>query len=405
MIRRTRPVQLQTGVQWHPVQSQVRLENDKGLIFHVRIGINGLLLTGQQGYRQTGISRYIERLISALPAAMPDAEILVYAGNDVSLPLGLNGRYTPIPVTNPAIRIGWEMAALPLLTRLNRLGLFHGTVNALPMGLGCPAVVTIHDLALFRWPEQVPRRRYHYLSRAIRSAVKSADRVLAVSEATKADIVELLGVDPRKIAVTPLGVDERFTPPTADRLATFRGQPEMNVPYLLTVGTLEPRKNLPRLLEAFAELKDEIPHRLVLVGPEGWRTGAMQDALTRLDLGDRVHFTGFVRDEQLPLWYAGADVVVVPSIYEGFGLPVVEAMACGAVVVTSNVSSLPEVAGGAALLIDPSSSGSIAEGIRRILDDSGLRIDLRKKGTLRAREFTWQRTAEATVAAYREVLA
>ncbi len=371
----------------------------------MRIGINGLLLTGQQGYRQTGISRYIERLVAALPEAMPDAEFLVYTGRDVALPPSVDGRRCPMPTTNPALRIGWEMAALPILTRRDRLSLFHGAVNALPMGLGCPAIVTIHDLALFRWPEQVTARRFHYLSRAIRSAVRSADRVLAVSEATKSDIVELLDVDPEKISVTPLGVDGRFTPPGGEQLAEFRENSGNSQPYLLSVGTLEPRKNLPRLLEAFAELKNEIPHRLVLVGPEGWRTGAMQEALIRLDLGDRVHFTGFVPDEQLPLWYAGSDAVVVPSIYEGFGLPVVEAMACGAVVVTSNVSSLPEVAGGAAVLVDPGSSESIAEGIRRVISDSSLQSDLRAKGLLRAREFTWQRTAEATVAAYRQVLA
>lgn len=174
-------------------------------------------------------------------------------------------------------------------------------------------------------------------------------------------------------------------------------------PYVLAVGNLEPRKNLPGLLRAFARLAPEVPHDLVLVGAEGWLTGEIHATLDELRLGGRVRMTGFVEDADLPAWYGAADLFVYPSLYEGFGLPVLEAMACGAPVVTSNVSSLPEVAGDAALLVDPSDVDSIAEEMRRGLTDAALALDLRRRGQLRAADFTWDRTAEQTVAVYREV--
>jgi glycosyltransferase involved in cell wall biosynthesis len=368
----------------------------------MRIGINGLLLSGQAGYRQTGVSRYIERLIGALPAVMPDAELLVYASKDAALPSGATAKRSPIPMEHPAVRIAWERAALPVFARANRLDLFHGTVNALPSWLPCPAVVTIHDLAFLRWPEQVPVRRYQYLSRATRAAAHSAARVLAVSEATKRDVVELLGVAPEKIAVTPLGVDERVTPAPSGQLAAFRAKAGLPEPYILTVCTLEPRKNLPRLLDAFAQVKDQLPHKLVVVGPKGWRTGALKETLDRLGLGERLLLTGFVPDAELPLWYSAADIFAFPSLYEGFGLPVLEAMACGAPVLTSIESSLPEVAGNAAVYVYPLSVESIADGMLSLATSSESRIVLRANSIARAQNFTWERTARLTAEAYRE---
>ncbi|MCC6793059.1 MAG: glycosyltransferase family 4 protein [Thermomicrobiales bacterium] len=368
----------------------------------MRIGINGLLLTGQSGYRQTGVSRYIERLIAALPAAMPDAELIVYSGRGAVLPSGAMAKRTLVPMEHPAVRIAWERAALPIFARVNRLDLFHGTVNALPAWLPCPSVVTVHDLAFLRWPEQVPVRRYQYLARATRDAVRMASRVIAVSEATKRDIVELLNVRAEKVAVTPLGVDGRFRKPSPGVLAAFRQKQGLERPFFLTVCTLEPRKNLPRLLEAFAQVKDDLPHTLVVVGPEGWRTGALKTTLDRLDLGERLILTGFVPDDDLPLWYSLADVFAFPSLYEGFGLPVLEAMGCGAPVLTSNVSSLPEIAGDAAVYVDPRSVDGIAEGLARLGTDAALRERLGAAGATRAEAFTWRRTAELTASIYRE---
>lgn len=370
----------------------------------MRVGINALLLTKNEGYRQTGVSRYVERLLSALPEAMPEDDLIAYLDKAVTAPEGVSVRRTPFAIDKPAFRVAWERAAFPALARKDRLDLFHGTVNALPSGLGCPGVVTIHDLAFLRWPEQVPARRYQYLAKAVPAAAKAARRVLTVSEATKRDVVELLGVAPDKVVVTPLGVDARFAPPSTAAVEVFRERAAIRRPYVLVVGTLEPRKNLPRLLDAFALIAPRVPHQLVLIGPEGWLTGPFHEQLERLRLGDRVRLTGFVPDGDLPAWYAGADCVAVPSLYEGFGLPALEAMACGAPVVVSNVSALPEVVGDAGVLVDPNDTDSIAAGLESVLGDPAARMRMTANGRLRAAEFSWAKTAELTGTAYREAV-
>jgi glycosyltransferase involved in cell wall biosynthesis len=372
----------------------------------VRIGVNALLLSEQRGYRRSGIGRYLDRVLTSLPGAIGDDELVVYAGHGVAPPhpgLAQNWRSAWVSADRAPVRIAWEHAALPLATRRDRLDVFHGTMNVLPRFLPCPSVVTIHDLAFLRWPEQVPARRYRYLSAAVKAATKQAARIIAVSESTKADLVELLAVDPARVSVTHLGVDDRFRLPSSEDRMAFLHRQGLVRPYVLAVGNLEPRKNLPGLLRAFARLAPEVPHDLVLVGAEGWLTGEIHATLDELRLGGRVRMTGFVEDADLPAWYGAADLFVYPSLYEGFGLPVLEAMACGAPVVTSNVSSLPEVAGDAALLVDPSDVDSIAEEMRRGLTDAALAFDLRRRGQLRAADFTWDRTAEQTVAVYREV--
>lgn len=371
----------------------------------MRVGINALLLSSRAGYRRTGVSRYIERLVSALPTEMPDGEIVAYAGGDVRpSPASTTWRRPMWPVDRAPARIGWELAVLPVQTRRDGIDLFHGTVNVVPRGLSCPSVVTFHDLALLRWPEQVTRRRHAYLSRQMRDAAERAARILTVSEATKDDVVELLGVDPARIAVAPLGVDERFMPVTPDGVGQFRAKHGLERPFVLFVGTLEPRKNLPALLRAFAAIRDDVPHDLVIAGAAGWKMEAFALTLRELDLGDRVRLLGFVDDDGLPALYSAADLFAFPSLYEGFGLPVLEAMACGAPVLTSRVSSLPEVAGEAAILIDPADESGMAAEMGALLHDPDRRAAMAVAGRLRAALFTWRRTAALTAAAYREAL-
>ncbi len=376
----------------------------------MRIGINALLLSAQPGYRRSGINRYLEQLIAALPAVLGEDELVVYAGRGLAplspplAPLARGWRCAPLGVNLPALRVAWEHLALPAAVRRDHLDLFHGPVNVLPRGLPCPAVVTIHDLAFLRWPEHLPRRRYHYLAHEVRAAARRAARILAVSQSTKSDVVTMLGIAPERVAVTPLGVDDRFHPMPPDRITQWRNERGCHRPFILAVGTLEPRKNLPTLLRAFSRLTPQIPHDLALVGPAGWLTGELQATLERLRLGDRVRLTGYVADAELPFWYAAAEAFVFPSFYEGFGLPVLEAMACGTPVITSNVSALPEVAGDAALLVSPNDDAALAEAILRVVTDPALATALRQRGLERARPFTWHRTAVETVAAYREVL-
>ncbi len=370
----------------------------------MRIGINGLLLSSEAGYRQSGIDRYLRGLLSALPEALPGDDLTLFADAGAIEPQGRFALHAAPGFTgNRALRIAWEQAGLPRAIRSDRLDLFHGTAFALPRRLPVPAVVTVHDLAFLRWPEQVPKRRALYLSRAVSSGARQAARMIAVSDATKRDIVELLQVDPARVDVTPLGVDDRFHRPPAEAIAEFRHANELTHPFILAVGTREPRKNLPALIRGFAQIKDEIPHDLVHAGGSGWLPDELDRAIAESNLGGRLRFVDFVPHHDLPLWYSAADCFVMPSLYEGFGLPLLEAMACGAPAIASNRSSLPEVAGDAALLCEPDAE-SVGSALAAVLHDGELRQRLHLAGPERARQFTWQRTAELTAASYRKAL-
>jgi glycosyltransferase involved in cell wall biosynthesis len=281
---------------------------------------------------------------------------------------------------------------------LDDLDLVHATSAAVPPTRGRPLVATVHDLAFRHYPEAYPAagRRYH--ERSARIVADEAARVLVPSEATARDLAELYGVDRGRVTITPLGAE---VPPDPDRAGAERLLHDLGVrgPFLLAVGTLEPRKNLPRLLDAFGEAAGELGgHWLVVVGPVGWgpRLRPTWDSV-------RVKLAGPVGDRLLHALYQAADGLAYPSLYEGFGLPVLEAMANGTPVLTSDRSSLPEVAGDAALLVDPTDRAAIAAGLVRLAGDSALRRRLVEAGRRRAAAFTWRATAAATWSTYREV--
>jgi glycosyltransferase involved in cell wall biosynthesis len=371
----------------------------------MRIGINGLLLSNESGYRQSGIDRYLRGLLSALPEALADDDLTVFAEQGAIEPHGRFAlRTAPSFTRKRALRIAWEQAGLPRAIKQDKLDLFHGAAFALPSRLPVPGVVTIHDLAFWRWPDQVPKRRGIYLARAVMAATKKAARVIAVSNATKADVVELLQVDPQRIDVTPLGVDPRFRRASGEEIVEFRQRNELEHPFILTVGTREPRKNLPALVRAFASIADSIPHDLIHVGGAGWLTDELDEAIEDAKLGDRIRFLEYVAHDDLPLWYSAADCFVMPSLSEGFGLPLLEAMACGAPCIATNRASLPEVAGDAALLCEPDDE-AIATALSELLHDGEIRHRLHDAGPPRAAEFTWHRTAELTASSYRKAVA
>jgi glycosyltransferase involved in cell wall biosynthesis len=281
---------------------------------------------------------------------------------------------------------------------LEDLDLVHATSAAVPPTRGRPLVATVHDLAFRHYPEAYPAagRRYH--ERSARIVADEAARVLVPSEATARDLAELYGVDRGRVTITPLGAE---VPPDPDRAGAQRLLHDLGVrgPFLLAVGTLEPRKNLPRLLDAFGEAAAGLPdHWLVVVGPVGWgpRLRPTWDSV-------RVKLAGPVGDRLLHALYQAADGLAYPSLYEGFGLPVLEAMANGTPVLTSDRSSLPEVAGDAALLVDPLDRAAIAAGLVRLAGDDALRRRLVEAGRRRAAGFTWRATAAATWATYRQV--
>jgi glycosyltransferase involved in cell wall biosynthesis len=282
---------------------------------------------------------------------------------------------------------------------LETLGLVHATSAAVPPARGRPLVATVHDLGFRHYPDAYPAggRRYH--DRSARIVAGEAARILVPSEATARDLAELYAVDRGRVTIVPLGVEPPAHP---DHRGAARLLHDLGVrgPFLLAVGTLEPRKNLPRLLAAFGEVTDELPdHWLVVVGPVGWgpRLRPSWESV-------RVKLAGPVGDATLHALYQKADGLAYPSLHEGFGLPVLEAMAHGTPVLTSDRSSLPEVAGDAALLVDPLDRGAVAKGLVRLVADGALRQRLKAAGPRRAAAFTWPATAAATWATYREVL-
>lgn len=376
-----------------------------------RVGINGQLLSGAHSYRSAGVSGYIRQLLAHLPAAAPDLDLLAFVPNitvDTAPNLHIR-RNTRWDTRRPARRIAWEQTALPLLAGRERLALLHGTVNVNPQFAPCPTVVTIHDLSFLRYPEAFPAMQRTYLQQQVRRSARAAQRVIAISAATKRDVVTLFGVPADRVEVVYNGVDAGFTPAPAADVEAFRQRHGLPARFLLHLGTLEPRKNLVRLVQAFARVKAQDPAqpplRLVLAGGKGWGYDAIFAEVKQLGLENDVLFPGYIPDEELPWWYRAAAVFVYPSLLEGFGLPVIEAMACAAPVVTSNVSSLPEVAGDAALLVDPLEVDALAAALLRILRDDALAQELRARSVQQAARFSWANTARDTAAVYRRILA
>jgi glycosyltransferase involved in cell wall biosynthesis len=283
------------------------------------------------------------------------------------------------------------------------VALAHGPVFAGPLMARCPFVVTIHDLSFLRFPALFPPVQRFYLSLITRASARRARRVIAVSQHAADETARLLGVDRGRIDVVYHGVDPRFRPRPAAEVASFRARKELPERFLLFLGTLEPRKNLVRLVDAFARLR--LPDvRLVLAGGRGWYCEEVFDRIRELHLQERVVIPGYVADEELPMWYNAATAFAYPSLYEGFGMPVTEAQACGTPVMTSECSSLPEAAGDGALLVDPRDVDAMAEGLRRLVTDEILRDELRDRGLAHAARLTWRRTAADTVAVYRRAL-
>jgi glycosyltransferase involved in cell wall biosynthesis len=297
---------------------------------------------------------------------------------------------------------------VPLDLRREAVDLFHAPHYVLPPLTPCPSVVTIHDCIHLRFPQYLPHRLgYAYARGSLWFATHRSARVLTVSEASKRDILHYFRVPPSKIDVIYNAIDERFwEEPAPDEVERVRERYQLNDPFVLYAGNIKPHKNLERLIEAFHMLrKGDADHvKLLIIGDEISKYATLRRAVHRYKLHKHVRFFGFVPDQTLAVLYRLARVFVFPSLYEGFGLPPLEAMASGTPVVTSNVSSLPEVVGDAALLIDPYSPEAISDAMRRVLSDESLRNDLRARGFVRAREFSWERSVQRVRAIYSEVL-
>jgi len=287
--------------------------------------------------------------------------------------------------------------------RRARDDVMHSPVNVVTVLPNVPQVVTVHDLAFLHYPEQYPGMKQRYLKAMTRLSVRRAAKVIAVSEATRQDILANYRCDPDKVVTIPNGVDAEMRVLPESDVRAFRRTQGLPDEFVLFLGTLQPRKNLETLLKAFGKIAGQVDWPLVVAGALGWQYERIFQIVRHLGLSARVRFVGHVPGEHLPLWYNAATVFVYPSLYEGFGLPPLEAMACGTPVVASNVSALPEVVGDTGLMVDPLDVDALAGAILSLAGDADLRQQLGQRGRQRAAGFSWRRTVERTVEVYRQV--
>jgi len=368
------------------------------------VAINAHLLSGRAGYRSAGVHQYIYHLLRHLGESGGGLRYTVMLGEgllppDVTL-AALQSRW---PTSRAAVRVAWEQLVQPRALRRIGADLAHGPVFVGPLLASCPVVVTIHDLSFMRFPDLFRPANRLYLTVLTRLSARRARRLIAVSAHAAAESVRLLGVPAERIDVVYHGVDPAFRPLPEDEVLAFRRRRGLPERFVFFVGTLEPRKNLVRLVEAFARVRDDRVG-LVLAGGKGWLYDELFASVEALGLNEQVIFPGYVMSEELPLWYNAATLLAYPSVYEGFGLPVLEAQACGTPVLTSNVSSLPEAAGDAAVMVDPYDVESLAEGLNRLLAGESLRHDLRAAGLVHAKKFSWPRAAQDTARVYHRAL-
>jgi glycosyltransferase involved in cell wall biosynthesis len=361
----------------------------------MRIGIDARLW----GEPRSGIGRYTRALVEALLVLTPHDRLSLYLDRPAAdLPPGAEARCVPWPQ-----RLVWTLWAAPRDLARHPVDLFHGVTGfELPRCSAARLVTTVHDLIPLRFPHLVPRRHRWAVRLLLPGALRRAHRVIAVSHATRAELLARYRLPAEKVVVVPEAAGSRFQPPATAETARVLTRYRLDAPYVLFVGLLEPKKNLSGLLDAVARLRRRGAWErlgLVMVGAAGWGTDDLPARATRLGLDGIVRFLGPVPDADLPALYAGARVFVFPSLWEGFGLPVLEAMAAGAPVVASRRGALPELVGEAAVLVEPDAA-ALAEGLGQVLADGALREKLRTAGLARARAYSWERTASETLAVY-----
>jgi glycosyltransferase involved in cell wall biosynthesis len=365
----------------------------------MRIAINTLGMKG----KLHGVGNYIKNLVCALSKLDSHNQYFLFASSENVRHLeGLGENFCiELAPNNRALRVVWEQTLLPLKLKQHKVDVYHGPAFAAPLLKTCPQVVSIHDMTVHLLPEQHSLHTRWYLRTLLPAMLRASDVVITVSESAKADILKFEKLNGDKVCVIPLGVEERFQPIRDEcRLSMIRKKYGLERDFILFVGMIEPRKNLENLVDTF--LRDSLPQTcdLVLAGSLGWGYSQLLGKIGTANDKGSIRMLGYVDDTDLPALYNAATAFVYPSFYEGFGLPILEAMACGTPVITSSVSSLPEVAGDAALLVDPADAKALAFALRRIVKDSSLRQDLSRRGQQRSGLFTWQQSAEKTLAVY-----
>ena len=361
-------------------------------------------------HRRAGLGRYAESLIRALVEQDPHRWGLFYNRAGECRPL-IGLEHLPARTVSAGYR-PWRMTVLMrqmLGISFDRLlpdgQLFHATEHLLLPFRHIPTVLTVHDLIYRLFPEHHKPLNYHYLNSAMPLYCRRADAIIAISESTRRDLIERYHIDPTKITVVYEAAASHFRPAPPNRVDRVRSRYALPDRFLIHVGTLEPRKNLVRLLDAVALLREAgIKVNLVLVGARGWLYEGFSRRLQELSLEDTVSVLGYVPDDDLPALYSAAIACVLPSVYEGFGLPVLESMACGTPVLCSRAASLPELGGEAATYFNPHDADDIASALRGVWEDDSLREEMSASGLTQSARFSWTKAAEETIAVYEQLL-
>lgn len=367
----------------------------------MHIGLNAHLLSSRAGYRTAGIHGYIYNTLAHLSDVAPvdwRFTALVGAANSEEFP-GITMRRAALDTESPMRRIIWEQLIQPW--QLNEFDLYHALAFIAPLRMFVPSVVTVYDLSFVHYPAVLTASRRLYLRLFTRLTCQRARRVIAISQSTARDLTATFDIKPDKIDVAAPGYNTRFYRPLPDdEVTAFRYQQGLPERFWFFMGTLEPRKNLVMLLEAYAALSpaDRLP--LVLGGGKGWLYDDIFATIERYNLQGDVRWLGFLPAEELPFWYNSAELFLFPSVFEGFGLPVLEAMACGTPVLVSNTSSLPEIAAEAGLCLPPHDVDAWTAALRQVRHDREWREQARQKGLLEAQRFTWEQTAHQTLRSY-----
>ena len=355
------------------------------------------------GQHLTGNETYVRNLLSCFAALDRHADFVTYLSRAVSFNDVPERFHKRLVAVNPFVRLGFD---LPRRLRQDRPHVLHVQYTA-PLFCSVPIVVSVHDVSFLEHPEYFTRFRATQLRYTVARTVKAASRVLTVSEFSKRSILEAYRLDEEKVMVLPNAVSSSFRP-IAREIAqrSVESSFGFSAPFILSVGDLQPRKNHVGLIRAFEQLvrmHPQIAHHLVIVGKETWYAPVIRAAAKKSSVANRIHFTGFVPDEELLQLYGGCDLFVYPSFYEGFGLPIVEAMACGRAVACSNTSAMPEVADSAAILFDPHTENQIVFAMRDLVLNPELRARMERLGAQRAAIFSWESTAAKTLELYYEI--
>ncbi len=363
---------------------------------------------------KTGIGHYTYELARALASAERASEFeIVYPSTYATVrPDATNSPLLPPNLKLNRVRVGpmgrhWWSAGLPRYIRRSHLELFHGTNYDVPLWRRCATVLTIHDLSQLLHPETHEKRSVSRARRRLPLMSRTADAIITPTESVRVNVCEFLKANPDKVFAVPEAARACFKPLSFSETANARRRLGIGDDFLLTVGTLEPRKNLSLLISAFAELARERPEKvtqLVVAGGRGWLSSPLFEAIEKSPVQDRIVFTDYLHDDDLQALYSSCRAFVYPSIHEGFGLPPLEAMACGTAVIASRIPALEETAGAAALLFDPASVSDLTRKIIKLLDNENARRELAAAGQRRAAEFSWEKTAHLTWNVYEEAL-